>query len=76
MIYMEQESSLPVTETFLITITTGVLGALSGLCVCMLKSRCTKIKCCGFEVDRDVIPARDLSVEATDPDPSQNLDGV
>ena len=73
---MEQQSSLPVTETFLITITTGILGALSGLCVCMLKSRCTKIKCCGFEVDRDVIPARDVNVEATGTDPLQNLNGV
>ena len=34
----------------------GVVGAcMSGIFVYMLKSRCTKIKCCGVECDRDVI---------------------
>lgn len=72
---MEQQSSLPVTETFLITIITAILGALSGLCVCMLKSRCTQIKCCGVQVDRDVIPARNLN-DVSNTESIQNLDGV
>ena len=38
---------------------------LSGCLVYMLKSRCTKIKCCGFECERDVvqIDARSANVE-------------
>ncbi len=56
----EDQGGLPVTETFLITITTAILGALSGLCVCMLRSRCTRIQCCGMRVDRDVIPPEEL----------------
>jgi hypothetical protein len=34
----------------------GVLGAcMGGLCVYMIKSRCTKIKLCGMECERDVL---------------------
>lgn len=43
----------------------GVVGACaSGILVYMLKSRCTKIKCCGVECDRDVIDLTAADVES------------
>lgn len=39
----------------------GVLGACaSGLLVYMIKSRCTRIRCCGIECERDVLPNVEL----------------
>lgn len=41
----------------------GILTAcVGGMMAYMIRSRCTKIRCCGFECDRDVIKmtARDL----------------
>ena len=47
------------------TLILSLFAGFSTLCVgclaCILKSRCTKIKCCGFEVERDVIPVKDLN---------------
>lgn len=46
------------------TLILSLFAGFSSLCVgclaCVLKSRCTKIKCCGFEVERDVIKASDF----------------
>ena len=56
------EFALPVSESFLI----GVLGMLAGLCggclTCLLRSRCSKIKFCGIECERNVSD----NVEAVD----------
>ncbi len=39
----------------------GMLGGGLSLClVCILKSRCEYIKCCGVECRRNVIPASEL----------------
>jgi len=48
--------SLPVTESFLLTITGGGFGFLGAFLVCLLKSRCTTIRCCCISCDRDVLP--------------------
>jgi len=48
-------SELPVSESFLI----GCIGLLAGMCggflTFLLRSRCSKIKCCGIECER-VVP--------------------
>ena len=42
----------------------GVIGACAaGLCVYMIKSRCTKIKCCGSECERDVLALDPAEIE-------------
>ena len=45
----------------------GMIGGGISLClVCILKSRCEYIKCCGVECKRQVIPATELAdVELT-----------
>lgn len=47
-------SELPVSESFLI----GCVGIIAGLCggflTFLLRSRCSKIKCCGVECERSV----------------------
>ena len=36
----------------------GAIGATCAGCLAfVLKSRCTRISCCGLNIDRDVIPA-------------------
>ena len=42
----------------IIGVTTGCLGTLFAY---FLKSRCKKIKACGFECDRDVLDAKDVT---------------
>ena len=54
-------SQLPVSEGFIIAIFGGVGATLAGILACGLKSRCSRIKCCCIECDRDVIPSRDLN---------------
>ena len=50
-------------QAFLLT-AAGVLFSALGACgVCILKSRCTHIACCGLEITRAVIPARELHLE-------------
>ena len=42
---------------FLITVL-GLLGTcVAGIAVYFLKSRCTRIACCGMSCERDVVPA-------------------
>ena len=43
----------------IIGVATGCLGTLFAY---FLKSRCKKIKACGFECDRDVLDAKDVQV--------------
>ncbi len=48
-----------------------IMGTLSGLvisgCMCILKSRCTRIKFCGVEMDRDVLEASDFQMAQIKP---------
>jgi prephenate dehydrogenase len=44
----------------IIGVGTGCLGTLFAY---FLKSRCRKIKACGFECDRDVLDAKDVARE-------------
>ena len=43
-----------------------VIGAVSAICggcfAFILKSRCTRISCCGVVIDRDVLPANLVNV--------------
>lgn len=45
-----------VTESFLLTIIAGGFAFLGSFLICLLRSRCTTIKCCCVECDRDVLP--------------------
>ena len=54
-------SELPVSESFMITIFAGFAGVLAGVLACGLKSRCSRIKCCCIECDRNVIPPDQLN---------------
>lgn len=57
-------------QAFLLT-AAGVLFSALGACgMCILKSRCTRIACCGLEITRDVIPARELHLEQPTPVPA------
>ena len=41
---------------------TGMVGACcAGILICILKSRCERIKCCGIECDRRVISEANLN---------------
>ena len=53
---------LPFSESFILAIVGSIFGAIAGCLMCVLKSRCTNIKCCGCECQRDVLPP-DLVVE-------------
>jgi len=50
----------PLSESFVITIVGALLGACSGILACILKSRCSTIKCCGVECRREPIPIAEL----------------
>ena len=54
-------------QAFLLTAAGVLFSALGGCGMCILKSRCTRIRCCGFEITRDVIPARELHLETPTP---------
>ena len=47
-------------QAFLLTAAGVFFSALGACGMCILKSRCTTIKCCGLEITRDVIPATQL----------------
>ena len=52
--------SLPVSESFILTVVgilTGFVGAVLTFC---LRSRCSSIKCCCVECVRDVVPTNDI----------------
>ena len=53
-------SELPVSEGFLLTIAGMFIGCFSGMLACILKSRCTRISCCGVSIERSVIPPNEL----------------
>jgi len=59
---MEQQisTSFPLSESFIITIVGALIGACSGVLACVLKSRCSTIKCCGVECRREPIPVAEL----------------
>ncbi len=50
-------------QAFLLTAAGVIVSALGACGMCILKSRCTRIRCCGLEIIRDVIPARELNLE-------------
>ena len=54
-------------QAFLLTAAGVVFSALGACGMCILKSRCTRITCCGMEITRDVIPARELHLETPAP---------
>jgi len=45
----------------LVVLISAVGGILLGVMSCILKSRCSLIKCCGVEIHRDVIAESNLS---------------
>ena len=49
------------TNCELVVLVGTVGGILLGVLSCVLKSRCSLIKCCGIEVHRDVIGESNLS---------------
>ncbi len=54
-------STLPISESFILTafgIVTGFIGATLTFC---LKSRCSEIRCCCVYCKRDVIPAAEIN---------------
>ena len=53
-------SELPVSEGFLLSAGAMLVGVIAGCLSCILKSRCSSIKCCGIELKRDVIPPSSL----------------
>lgn len=42
-------------ESFILTITASASALVGVLLAYCIKSRCTKIKCCGVELDRDPV---------------------
>ena len=57
----EESISLPVSEGFLLSAGAMLVGIIAGCLSCILKSRCSTIKCCGLELQREVIPATELN---------------
>ena len=54
-------TTLPISESFILTafgIITGFVGATLTFC---LKSRCSEIRCCCVYCKRDVIPASEIN---------------
>ena len=55
-------NGMPVSESFIL----AIIGVFSGFCGAflsfLLKSRCSKIKMCCLECERNVIDAKDLEV--------------
>ena len=52
---------LPVSEGFILALFGGFVGFVGGILTCALKSRCSRIKCCCLECDREVLPPKDLN---------------
>ena len=40
---------------FLLTVFAALSACISGACLCILKSRCTTIRCCGVTCERSVL---------------------
>jgi len=57
-----ETNSMPVSESFIL----AIVGVFSGFCGAflsfLLKSRCSKIKMCCVECERNVIDPKDLEV--------------
>lgn len=49
------------SEGFLLSAAAMVVACCAGMLTCILKSRCTRISCCGISIERDVIPAAELN---------------
>ena len=49
------------TNCELVVLVGTIGGILLGVMSCVLKSRCSLIKCCGVEIHRDVITESNLS---------------
>jgi len=67
----EQQISekFPLSESFIITIVGALLGCISGMLACVLKSRCSKIKFCCIECLREPIPVAELDKVEVDLSP-------
>ena len=50
------------SEGLIITLLGGVSALIISCCMCVLKSRCVKIKCCGVEIERNVLQANELNL--------------
>ena len=50
------------------TIATSIAAALALVIKTITTSRCSTIKCCGLECDRDVLPPNEVT-----PTPNQNI---
>lgn len=48
-------------SAFLLSLCAMLGVCCAGVGACILKSRCSHIKCCGFEISRDVLPAEQMS---------------
>jgi len=49
------------SEGFLLSAAAMVGACCAGMLTCILKSRCTRISCCGISIERDVIPPTELN---------------
>ncbi len=51
------DNSFPISDSTFLLSTFGIIATcFSGFLAFILKSRCTRISCCGLVIDRDVIP--------------------
>ena len=66
-IVLKNEGLAP-SEEFMIYMTAiGAGAALVGVVLqFILKSRCTRLRCCGIECDRDVLPADQAALNTSD----------
>ena len=55
------EPVLPVSESFIIAVVGCITASLGLFLSCLLKSRCYRIRICGIECDRQVVPSEDLA---------------
>lgn len=58
---MSELNELPVSEGFLLSAGAMLVGMIGGCLTCILRSRCSSIKCCGIELTREVIPPSELN---------------
>lgn len=49
------------SEGFLLSAAAMIGACCAGFLTCILKSRCTRISCGCFSIERDVIPAAELN---------------
>ena len=55
------------SEGLIITLLGGASALVISCCMCVLKSRCTRIKCCGVEIERDVLTGSEINMAQITP---------